>query len=137
MTAQGPWFDPLISSLVAAQLATREGHIAIAGHWRTVAEQTAQIAAQHEALAAVLPEAVQASADLAAQATVHHSANVQTILRGEQDLNKLRDAQVDALARKIDSIEAKIDQLLRGRCAACPHAPLEDDTGNHDYTGGS
>ena len=120
-----PWYDSQITALLTVQIATRTGHLAIASNWRTVAEHLRQIAAQHEALAAALPDAVQASADLATMAAAHHDANVSQVLRGEQQLNQLRDRQVDALEARLAAIEAKLDQLIAGRCADCPLATGE------------
>lgn len=129
-----PWYDDHITAMIAAQLATKQGHVAIAAHWRTVAEHLTQIAAQHEALAAALPDAVQASADLATMAAAHHQTNVATVLSGEQELNQRRDDQVTRLDARMTRIEAKLDQLIAGRCAACESSsgpPPPQSTSTH------
>lgn len=123
-----PWYDQQIAAMIATQIATRDGHSLIATSLREVARHLSEIATQHEALAATLPDAVQASADLATMAQAHHESNVAMVLTGEQELNQRRDAQVIALARGLAQIEAKIDQLLHDRCAACPLRPGDDPT---------
>jgi hypothetical protein len=157
-----PWYDNQITTLLAVESATRMSHLALAASWRAagahqaqiaaehealaavvpdaphaaahhaialhlaaMADRLAHIAAQHEALAAALPDAVQASADLATMAAAHHDANVSQVLRGEQQLNQLRDRQVETIEVRLAAIEAKLDQLIAGRCADCPLAPRE------------
>ena len=117
-----PWYDDHIVALMTAQLATHDRHRTLAANWRQIAAAAASSAEQHEALAAVLPDAVQASANLAVVAQEHHQANVSQVIGGEQQLNQLRDRQVDALEVRLATIEAKLDLLIAGRCGEPPHA---------------
>ena len=95
----------------ATDEAVRTAHHALAAAWRTAASNLNLIAEAHERLAANVPDMAQAAADLGTSAERHTANNIRAIVRGEQELNIVREHEVSGISKRLTAVEGVLQEL--------------------------
>lgn len=107
--AAGVWYESFVTLLATSQQASAThlaaaatSYTAIAAHLESAAAEFRALSRAAAALAESVPTGDQAAADLGTAVERHLIANLHTVLHGEQDGNRHRDAEFAAFRRDYD-----------------------------------